>query len=124
VFNDGEPLAILTPLAGFTVDANGKLHNIFQGIPLSVASIGPAEVSFAPEGNQLIVTEKNTNNVDVFALDSKGNVTGMKIMASAAETPFGFAFGRHDILIVSDTVGSAVRGAVLIFWPKTGRTPL
>jgi 6-phosphogluconolactonase (cycloisomerase 2 family) len=113
VLNDGGAVGDTDTLAGFTVDANGNLHNISQGIPLSAASVGPAEVSFSPEGNQLVVTEKNTNKVDVFTLDSMGNVTGMKVMASAAETPFGFAFGKRDVLIVSDAEGSATNaGAV------------
>ena len=117
VLNDGGAVGDTDTLAGFTVDANGNLHNISQGIPLSAASVGPAEVSFSPEGNQLVVTEKNTNNIDVFTLDSMGNVTGMKVMTSAAETPYGFAFGKHDNLIVSDAVGGAVNaGAVSSYY--------
>jgi|SRR5579872_154985 6-phosphogluconolactonase len=100
-------------IAGFTVDANGNLHNITYGVPLSAPSVGPAEISFNPEGNLLVVTEKATNNIDVFTLDSMGNITGMKVMMSAAETPYGFAFGKRDTLIVSDAVGgTANAGAV------------
>lgn len=113
VLNDGGAVGGTDTLAGFTVDANGNLHNIMSGVGLSAASVGPAEVRFNPEGNLLVVTEKATNNVDVFFLDSMGNVTGMKVMMSAAETPYGFAFGKHDILIVSDAVGgTANAGAV------------
>jgi 6-phosphogluconolactonase len=113
VLNDGGAVGGTDTLAGFTVDANGNLHNITSGVSLSAPAVGPAEVSFNPEGNLLVVTEKNTNNVDVFFLDSMGNVTGMKVMTSAAETPYGFAFGKRDVLIVSDAVGGAAHaGAV------------
>ncbi|MGH9494326.1 MAG: lactonase family protein [Candidatus Sulfotelmatobacter sp.] len=113
VLNDGGAVGGTDTLAGFTVDANGNLHNITQGVPLSAASVGPPEVSFNPEGNLLVVTEKGTNNVDIFSLDSMGNVTGMKTMMSAAETPYGFAFGKRDVLIISDAVGGAANaGAV------------
>ncbi len=107
VLNEGGAVGGTDTLAGFTVDANGNLHNISQGIPLSAASVGPAEVSFNTEGNLLVVTERNTNDVDIFSLDSMGNVTGMKTMMSAAETPYGFAFGKRDVLIISDAVGGA-----------------
>ena len=113
VLNAGDAVGGTDTLAGFTVDANGNLHNITQGISLSAPAVGPAEVSFNPEGNLLVVTEKATNNIDVFSLDSMGNVTGMKVMMSAAETPYGFAFGKRDALIVSDAVGGATNaGAV------------
>ncbi|MFZ0733232.1 MAG: beta-propeller fold lactonase family protein [Candidatus Sulfotelmatobacter sp.] len=113
VLNEGGAVGGTDTLAGFTVDANGNLHNFSSGVGLSAPSVGPAEVSFNTEGNLLVVTEKATNNIDVFILDSMGNVTGMKVMMSAAETPYGFAFGRHDVLIVSDAVGGAANaGAV------------
>lgn len=113
VLNGGGAVGSTDTIAGFRVDANGHLHNISQGIPLTAASVTPAEIAFNPEGNLVIVTEEATNNVDVFSLNVSGNVTGMEVIASAAQTPFGFAFGKRDILVVSDAAGGAANaGAV------------
>ena len=126
VLNEGGAVGGTDTIAGFTVDASGNLKNFSQGIPLSAPSVGPAEISFNPEGNLLVVTERNTNNVDVFFLDAQGNVTNMKVMASAAATPYGFAFGKRDILIVSDAVGGSPNaGAVSSYYlpqDDSGRT--
>ena len=40
--------------------------------PLSGTGTGPAEVSFSPDGRNLVVTEKATNLLDVFPVDSDG----------------------------------------------------
>jgi 6-phosphogluconolactonase (cycloisomerase 2 family) len=113
VLNDGGAVGGTDTIAGFSVDANGNLQNISQGTTLSAASVGPAEISFNPEGNLLIVTEKNTNKIDVFSLNNDGTVASKKVLNSAAETPYGFAFGKRDDLFVSDAVGgTANAGAV------------
>src|SRR5438132_11721 len=74
---------------------------------LSGAGVGPAQVAFSPDGLWLIVTEKTTNLLDVYAVGPDGVVTGRTSYASAGGTPFGFAFGHRDELFVSEAVGSA-----------------
>ncbi len=100
-------------IAGFSVSENGQLKLISRGTQLSAPSVGPAEISFNPEGNILVVTEKNTNNIDFFQLDDAGFVIRSKVLPSAAETPYGFAFGKRDDLIVSDAVGGGTNAGVL-----------
>jgi 6-phosphogluconolactonase (cycloisomerase 2 family) len=113
VLNDGGAVGGRDTIAGFRVDANGNLRNISQGTTLSAPSVGPAEISFNPEGDLLVVTEKDTNNIDVFSLNDDGTVRSKKVFNSAAETPYGFAFGKRDDFFVSDAVGGGTNaGAV------------
>ncbi len=113
VLNDGGAVGGSDTIAGFSVDDSGHLTSIVSGLPLSAASVGPPEISFNPDGNLLVVTEKATNNIDVFTVDANGVASGPTIMQSAAQTPYGFAFGKRNQLIVSDAVGGATgAGAV------------
>ena len=74
---------------------------------LSGSSVGPAQVSFSPNGDWLIVTEKTTNRLDVYAVGSDGVASAVITTPSAGGTPFGFAFGHRDELFVSEAAGSA-----------------
>lgn len=107
VLNEGGSVGSVDTIAGFTVDAGGHLRMISSGTGLSAPSVEPAEISFNPEGNLLIVTEKETNNIDVFTLDERGLPIGKRVIASAGQTPYGFAFGKRDQLFVSDAFGGA-----------------
>jgi hypothetical protein len=49
----------------------------------------------------LVVTEKGTNLIDTFLVDEGLAQPGLSF-ASSGTTPFGFAFGRDNIAIVSD----------------------
>jgi len=62
----------------------------------------PAQVSFTPDGTQLLVTEKGTNVIDVFTLRPDGRTDGPIVEASSGKTPFGFAFGPSDSVVVSE----------------------
>jgi len=93
-------------ITGFSVDANGGL-TVLPGSsrPLSGTGVGPAQVGFDPSGSSLVVTEKNTNRIDVFAVGSGGYASGPVVNPSAGQTPFGFAFNQHGVLIVSEAFG-------------------
>jgi 6-phosphogluconolactonase len=91
-------------IAGFTVDGQAQLKPIAQsahalaGGPLAQ----PAEVSFTPDGTRLLVTEKGTDLIDVFAVKSDGTVTEPIARPSAGKTPFGFAFASADAVVVTE----------------------
>jgi 6-phosphogluconolactonase (cycloisomerase 2 family) len=84
----------LIPLAGST-----------QNLPGGAAA-SPAQVSFRPDGGSLVVTEKGTNLVDTFTLVGGVAQPGVSYTSSGTE-PFGFAFGRNDIAVVSNVSGGA-----------------
>ncbi len=62
----------------------------------------PAQVSFTPDGSQLLVTEKGTNIIDVFAVRPDGRTDGPIVEASSGRTPFGFAFGPSESVVVTE----------------------
>jgi len=95
-------------ISGFRVGNDGTLAWIAGStLPLSGSAVGPAQVSFSPNGRWLIVTEKATSRLDVYAVGSAGVAAAAITTASAGGTPFGFAFGHRDELFVSEAAGSA-----------------
>src|SRR5438445_3861559 len=95
-------------ISGLALGTSGALTAIAGATrPLSGSNVGPAQVSFSPDGRRLVVTEKNTNQLDVYALDANGVASGPTTTASAGGTPFGFSFGHRKELFVSEATGSA-----------------
>ncbi|HYS22283.1 MAG TPA: beta-propeller fold lactonase family protein [Gemmatimonadales bacterium] len=95
-------------ISGFALDNDGGATAIPGATrSLSGAAVGPAEVAFSPDGRWLAVTEKTTNKIDVYAVGSDGLATGPTPQASAGTTPFGFAFGLRNELLVSEAAGTA-----------------
>jgi 6-phosphogluconolactonase len=91
-------------ISGFKVTDSAQLQKIslstrdLAGGPLAL----PAQVSFTPDGTQLLVTEKGTNIIDVFTLRLDGRTDGPVVEASSGKTPFGFAFGPSQSVVVSE----------------------
>jgi len=113
VLNNGGAVGSSDTIAGFAVGANGHLTRIVSGLPLSAASVGPAQIGFNVDGDLLLVAEKTTNNIDLFSVDDDGVASGATVVASAGQTPFGFAFGKRNQVFVSDAFGGAANaGAV------------
>lgn len=101
-------------IAGFRQAADGRLVPIAGSArPLSAASADPAQIAFAPDLPVLVVTEKATNRIVTFVLDADGVPGGAIVHASSGETPFGFAFGRRDQLLVSEAFGGAEDASAL-----------
>ena len=96
-------------ITGHTISRHGSLSPLTGSTrPLSGAGVGPAQVSFDPRGETLVVTEKDTNLIDTYAVDADtGLASGPNPQPSAGMTPFGFAFDRRGHLIVSEAFGGA-----------------
>lgn len=95
-------------ISGFRLSPHGELTAIAGSTrPLSGAGVGPAQVQFTPDGDQLVVTEKATNQIVTYAVGPDGSATGPVVHASSGMTPFGFAFAGRDFLIVSEAFGGA-----------------
>ena len=82
----------LTPLAGSTEPIGGS---------------GPAQVEFSNDGNALVVTNKDTNTIDTFAVGPDGTPGPAQSQPSEGDTPFGFDFDKRGHLIVSEAFGGA-----------------
>jgi 6-phosphogluconolactonase (cycloisomerase 2 family) len=93
-------------ISGFRIRENGKLSPLDSSTqPLSNGGTGespmPAQVSFNPRGNQLVVTEKATNLIVIYEVNN--GIAGPPVtQPSAGITPFGFAFAKRNLLIVSE----------------------
>lgn len=87
---------VLEPLA----DATGTLS--------AATGTGPAQVGLSEDGDVLVVTEKNTNRLTSFVVQGSGRLLQKAVTASAGAVPFGFAFSKHDTLIVSEAAASSV----------------
>jgi len=74
---------------------------------LSAPAVGPAQIGFTPAGDVLVVTEKATNNLLTYRVDSLGRTRPPLITPSNGQTPFGFAFTDTGTLIVSEAFGGA-----------------
>jgi 6-phosphogluconolactonase (cycloisomerase 2 family) len=112
VLNEGMPQNI----SGFTVGEAGTLTPLAGSthpLPPGNGPADPAQVGFSPDGQLLIVTEKNTNQIDVFRVRANGVPANPTTTPSNGLTPFGFAFDNLSHLIVSEAFGGMPgRGAM------------
>ena len=108
VLNAGGGVGAGDNISGFRLSRQGQLVPIPNSTaPLSAASTGPAEIHFGSDEDELFVTEKNTNLIDVFQLDEFGSIRSVRTFNSTGVTPFGFAVSRLDTLLVSNAGGGA-----------------
>ena len=96
-------------ISGFTLGEDGKLNTLRNSTrPLSGNSVGPAQVSFVNDGQTIVVTEKNAN--EIISYSRTGT---MHTLNSANMTPFGFAVGRNGNIFVSEAAGGAAGASTL-----------
>lgn len=94
-------------IVGFRTD-HGTLQQLAGSTrPLSGTATGPAQVSFSPDGDQLVVTEKATQSIDLYDVGEDGYASGPNVQHSAGVTPFGFGFDNKNHLIVSEAFAGA-----------------
>ena len=95
-------------ISGFTISADGKLWPLTGSTrPLSAMSAGPAQVSFTENGNAIVITEKMTNKITTYTIESDGTPGAIHTLTSANATPFGFAVGKMGMIYVSEAAGGA-----------------
>jgi 6-phosphogluconolactonase (cycloisomerase 2 family) len=95
-------------VSGFRLSEHGKLKPIAGSTqPLPSVNAGPAQVAITPDGDGLVVTEKATSTIDTFPLRHGARAGVGTAHPSSGITPFGFAFGPRDTLIVSEAAGGA-----------------
>ena len=101
-------------ITGFFLTHEGRLTAVPGSTrPLSAADAAPAQISFSPSGDTLVVTEKNTNLLDAYQVDDNGVAGAPTFTASAGQTPFGFAFTPSGKLIVSEAAGGAANASTV-----------
>jgi 6-phosphogluconolactonase len=95
-------------ISGFRLNRRGlePLNGSTQ--PLSSATAGAVQVSFTPRGDQLVVSEKGANTISTYPVDHWGRAGAGTPHASAGAAPFGFSFGKHGALNVTEAAASAL----------------
>lgn len=101
VLNNGaEGLGNMT---GFILRSDGSLRRIPGSTrPLSEPGSDPAQVSFTPDGESLVVTEKATDRILTWDLTAARLPTGREVHDSSGGTPFGFDFTRDGTFVVTN----------------------
>ena len=119
VLNAGNP----NNVTGFTIDAQGVLTPIPNSTqPLSSATTGPSQVGWSPNGETLLVTEKQTDLIDIFAVDVSTNLaTSMVSLPSNGATPFGFKFRGPRQLLVSESFNGQTDAGSLSSYAAQGQ---
>jgi len=96
-------------ITGFSIGSHGELTPLAGSTqPLSNGGVGAApggaQISFSPDGDTLVVTEKATNLIDAYRVQH-GLASAPVSYPSSGATPFGFAFNSRGILVVSEAFG-------------------
>ncbi len=94
-------------ITGFVVEHGALAPLAASTQPLGAGSSGPAQVSFTPDGNVLVVTEKSSSTIDTYVVGAHGIAGPPTVNAAAGGTPFGFDFDKHGNVLTSNATGSA-----------------
>ena len=91
-----------------TTSANIAGFNLFfphpvGAQPLNASASSPEQISYTPNGRDLLVTEKASNTIDVFPVNFFGLAEPAVTTTVATGTgPYGFAFNQNGDAVVSD----------------------
>jgi 6-phosphogluconolactonase len=107
-------------VAGFVLEGD-HLHHIKNSLSfLSTNTSGAASIAFSPDGNFLVVTERLTNDIDVFKVQTDGTLSPIVINPSAGPGAFSLSFAPDGVALVSETGpanvsnGSAISSYVIL----------
>lgn len=83
---------------------DGKLTRIPDSLRyLSGNGVNSASLAFSADGHYLVVTERATNNLDVFRVQPDGKLSTITVTPSAGPGAFSATFARNGTAIVSET---------------------
>ncbi|MBS0419552.1 MAG: beta-propeller fold lactonase family protein [Proteobacteria bacterium] len=100
-------------VVGFRV-RNGKLTRIPDSQRfLSANFVEPGSVAFSKDGRYLVVTEKTTNNIDVFRVESDGTLAPKTVNHAVGAGTFSALFAPNGALLVSETGTSAPNSSTI-----------
>jgi 6-phosphogluconolactonase len=102
VLNAGGSVGGVDAIAGFKGASKGKLVPLKNSTrSLSAPSVLPAQVSFSPSNEWLVVTERNGNNIDVFMVRDDGTTSSPTFTPSPVTDTFGFVFDSEGYVVVT-----------------------
>jgi 6-phosphogluconolactonase (cycloisomerase 2 family) len=90
-------------VVGFRLNEDGKLTRIPDSIRfLSTNTSGGSSLSFSPDG-RFLVTERLTNNIDVFSVQEDGRLSPIVLNKDAAAGTFAVAFSPDGAVLIVET---------------------
>ncbi|MDQ3381908.1 MAG: lactonase family protein [Actinomycetota bacterium] len=90
-------------ITGFRLTNQNSLVPIARSTrTLSAPGSDPAQVSFTPDGDSLVVTEKATSRILTWRLTKNDEPFGRQVHDSDGVTPFGFDFTRDGTFVVTN----------------------
>ncbi len=98
-------------ISGFTIGPRGELAPIpGSSRPVSGGSnSGCAQISFTPDGNVLVVTQRQADKIDTYVVDrGTGLTVGPRQNESTGVGPFGFTFTQRGQLLTTENFGGAM----------------
>jgi len=91
-------------IVGFRLSTEGTLKQIPNSTRfLTTNNSEAAAIAFAPDGRFLVVTERATNNIDVFEVQGDGTLSPIIVNNSSVPGVFSVAFSPFGAAIVSET---------------------
>jgi 6-phosphogluconolactonase len=91
-------------VVGFTVSGSGQLDQIPNSIRfLTTNNSEGASLAFSPNGQFLVVTERATNNIDVFQVQADGTLAPIVVNTDSQPGAFSVAFAPNGAALVSET---------------------
>jgi 6-phosphogluconolactonase len=95
-------------VVGFNLNEDGHLVMIPNSIRyLSATNTGPSSLAFSPDGRFLLVTEKVTNNIDVFSVQSDGSLSQPTITPNPIPGVFDVVFSPGGAALIVQTGGAS-----------------
>jgi 6-phosphogluconolactonase len=89
------------------LDEDGHLVMIPNSIRyLSATNTGPSSLAFSPDGRFLLLTEKITNNIDVFSVRSDGTLSQPTITPDPIPGVFDVVFSPDGAALIVQTGGA------------------
>jgi 6-phosphogluconolactonase len=89
---------------GFRLERSGRLRPIAHSISfLTTSNSGPGSLSFSPDGQFLLVTEKLNNQIDAFHVQLDGTLGPIVVTAAVGPGTFAVAFAPNGAALVSET---------------------
>jgi 6-phosphogluconolactonase len=91
-------------VVGFRLRDDGTLRQIPNSLSyLSTNISGGASLAFSPNGQFLLVTERETNNIDAFAVQTNGTLSAIVINPSAGPGVFALTFAPNGAVLAVET---------------------
>jgi 6-phosphogluconolactonase len=113
VLNAGGAHGAVDIITGFTVAASGELTALANSTQsLSGPSVLPAQVSFSPDNQWLVVTERNGNFIDVFKVKADGRTSAPTFTPSPVTDTLGFLFTSKGFLVTTQADNGDAPGTV------------